>query len=189
MYIMFSSIKNLFKALDGAYSTNTLRNYQNDYARFERFCNAHNKTAIPADEGDVANYIKHLSSYYRLATIQRNLAAITFVHKYMGYKDPAKSMLCEIELKRAKRNLTRHQYQAFGITCDIRDKMIASCDNSLIGIRDAALIHFAYDSMCRASELICAKWKDINSYGNGNHILLISKSKTDPEGVGRRVKG
>ena len=63
MYIMFSSTKNLFEALDGAYSTNTLRNYQNDYARFERFCNAHNKTAIPADEGDVANYIKHLSSY------------------------------------------------------------------------------------------------------------------------------
>lgn len=184
---MFSSVKNLFKALDGAYSPNTLRNYQNDYARFERFCNAHNRTAIPADEGTVANYIKNLSSYYRLATIQRNLAAITFVHKYMGYQDPAKSVPCEIELKRAKRHLTKHQYQAFGITYDIRDKMIASCDNSLIGIRDAALIHFAYDSMCRASELICAEWNDINNHENGNHTLLIRKSKTDPEGFGRRV--
>ena len=187
MYIMFKSVSNLFIELQGAYSPNTLRNYQNDYARFERFCNAHNRTAVPADEGDVANYIKHLSSYYRLATIQRNLAAITFVHKYMGHRDLAKSVLCEIELKRAKRHLTRHQYQAFGITCDIRDKMIASCDNTLIGTRDAALIHFAYDSMCRASELICVEWNDINNHRNGNHTLLIRKSKTDPEGVGRRV--
>ncbi|MDA9190879.1 site-specific integrase [Alphaproteobacteria bacterium] len=170
---MFKSVSNLFTELQGAYSPNTLRNYQNDYARFERFCNAHNRTSFPADEGTVANYIKHLSSYYRLATIQRNLAAITFVHKYMGHQDPAKSVLCEIELKRAKRHLTRHQYQAFGITSNIRDKMIASCDNTLIGIRDAALIHFAYDSMCRASELICAKWNDINSPENGNHTLLI----------------
>ena len=184
---MFSSIKNLFKALDGAYSPNTLRNYRNDYARFERFCNAHNRKSIPANEGAAADYVKHLSSKYRLATIQRNLAAITFVHKYMGHKDPAKSVPCEIELKRAKRHLTRHQYQAFGITCDIRDKMIASCDNTLIGIRDATLIHFAYDSMCRASELICAEWNDINSPKNGNYTLLIRKSKTDPEGVGRRV--
>ncbi len=65
--------------------------------------------------------------------------------------------------------------------------MIASCDYTLIGIRDAALIHFAYDSMCRASELICVKWNDINSHENRNHTLLIRKSKTDPEGVGRRV--
>ena len=105
----------------------------------------------------------------------------------MGDRDPTKSVLCEIELKKAKRHLTQHQYQAFGITCDIRDKMIASCDNTLIVIRDAALIHFAYDSMCRASELIYAEWNDINSHGNGNHTLLIRKSKTDQEGIGRRV--
>ena len=65
--------------------------------------------------------------------------------------------------------------------------MIASCDNTLIGIRDAALIHFAYDSMCRASELICAEWQDLNSPENENNTLLIRKSKTDPEGFGRRV--
>lgn len=41
--------------------------------------------------------------------------------------------------------------------------------------------------MCRASELICAEWNDINNHRNGNHTLLIRKSKTDPEDAGRRV--
>ena len=65
--------------------------------------------------------------------------------------------------------------------------MIASCDAGQVGRRDAALIHLAYDSMCRASELLALTWQDFAISADGRGSVIIRRSKTDQEGRGRRA--
>ena len=55
------------------------------------------------------------------------------------------------------------------------------------GRRDAALIHLAYDSMCRASELLALAWQDFAINYEGHGSAIIRRSKTDKEGRGRRA--
>ena len=49
------------------------------------------------------------------------------------------------------------------------------------------LIHLAYDSKCRAAELLALTWKDFTVSADGCGSVIIRRSKTHQDGLGRRA--
>jgi integrase len=91
-------------------------------------------------------------------------------------------------MRRMYRTLGRYTKQAYGINKDLLDKMVATTDNSLRGVRDRAILLVAYDSLCRRSEIVSLEYEDLMiDDKNGNVKLKLRKSKTDPHGIGKNL--
>jgi len=62
--------------------------------------------------------------------------------------------------------------------------MLATCDDSLEGIRDRALLCFAFSSSGRRrSEVAAADMRDLRRIGDKGYIYRLEHSKTQQEGV------
>ncbi len=83
------------------------------------------------------------------------------------------------------RNLGRASKQAQGINFETLKQMIANTDNSLIGLRDRALLLTAYDGMLRRSELVELRVEDISSSIYHQLKIKLRRSKNDQDGLGR----
>ncbi|CAM8434746.1 site-specific integrase [Candidatus Methylopumilus universalis] len=66
--------------------------------------------------------------------------------------------------------------------------MVAATDESLMGVRDRAILLVAYDSLCRRSELVSLIFEDLTiNNQDGSIKLKLRKSKTDPQGIGKNL--
>lgn len=63
------------------------------------------------------------------------------------------------------------------------DGALERMGSRLIDLRDAALVSLAYDTLCRASELVALNVGDVQEQGR-DAVAYIAKSKTDQEGAG-----
>ena len=184
---MSDAVNCLLKQLEGAYAPSTLRGYRNDYGQFASFCKERGESPLPAAPTTVMEFLEFRAETVKLSTLEHGATSISTLHRLSGLDDPTKSPLVQICLRNLRRKLCRAQEQAFGITARLRDAMIKTCDTGPAGRRDAALIHLAYDSMCRASELLALTWQDFSISADGRGSAIIRRSKTDQEGRGRRA--
>jgi integrase len=86
------------------------------------------------------------------------------------------------------RHLGRSSVQAEPICSDRLQLLINATDDTIIGLRDKALLMTAYDTMCRRSELVALMLNDIQVTENKGmtHVsILLKKSKTDTERHGK----
>ena len=180
-------VNGLLKQLEGAYAPSTLRGYRNDYGQFASFCKERGESPLPAATTTVVEFLEFRAETVKLSTLEHGATSISTLHRLSGLDDPTKSPLVQICLRKLRRKLGRAQAQAFGITAGLRDAMIKTCDAGPVGRRDAALIHLAYDSMCRASELLALTWQNFAINYEGHGSVIIRRSKTDQEGRGRRA--
>ena len=90
-----------------------------------------------------------------------------------------------LAMRRALRTKPRRPKQAYGLTKDLRDKLIAACPNTLIGIRNRAIIAVGYDTLCRRSELVALRIEDLSELEGGAMSILVRRAKNDPFGDGR----
>ncbi len=67
----------------------------------------------------------------------------------------------------------------------MRDQLIAACPETLIGLRDRALIALGYDTLCRRAELVGLRVEDIAPAARNSGQILVRRSKSDPYGSGR----
>jgi integrase/recombinase XerD len=132
-------------------------------------------------------FLEFRAETVKLSTLEHSATSISTLHRLSGLDDPTKPPLVQICLRKLQRKLGRAQEQAFGITAGLRDNMIASCNAEPVGRRDAAVIHLAYDSMCRASELLALTWQDFSINTDGRGSVIIRRPKTDQEGRGHRA--
>jgi site-specific recombinase XerD len=172
--------------IEGAYAPSTIRAYKANIERFITFSENHNQCALPADSQCVTTYIKELSDgRLKSASIRIAIASISAIHRLNQFDDPTTHPDVRIEMRRMHRKLGRESKQALGINMKTLEAMLNSADNSIIGLRDRALILIAYSGMCRRSELISLRVEDIN-YDNENTMKIkLRRSKTDQDGLGR----
>lgn len=173
--------------IDGAYAPSTIRAYKSNFEKFIAFCDDENLKALPADRVNVANYIKHLADgKLKSASIRIAIASISAIHRLNELYDPTTHPDVRIELRRMHRNLGRESQQAAGINAELLRKMVSATDISLRGVRDRALLHTAYDSMCRRSELVSLTMKDlVINHEDQTLKIKLRRSKTDQNGLGR----
>ena len=107
--------------------------------------------------------------------------------KKQALAPPTTNDQVKLLLKRAKSARVERPQQKAAITRDIFNKMLETCDNTLIGIRDRALLLVAFCSGGRRrSEIANLTTNDITKTKDG-YLITLAKSKTDQEADGFTV--
>ena len=182
------TLKATIKKIDGAYAPSTIRAYKSNFENFIKFCDENNTSALPASSEIIAGYIKKLSGHLKSSSIKIAVASIAALHNLNSLNDPTQMPDVRIEMRRMYRTLGRYAKQAYAINRSLLDKMVASTDDSLSGIRDKAILLVAYDSLCRRSEIVSLEYEDLMiDDKDGSVTLKLRKSKTDPHGLGKNL--
>ena len=171
--------------LDGAYSEHTLRSYRSDFTIFDRWCLGNHRVPLPATPQVVADFIAADAVKSASSTLKRRLSAIRKVHRLFRMPCPVDDEEVAIALRRAMRSKRRRPRQALGLTSTLRDQLIAACPDTLIGLRDRAMIAIGYDTLCRRSELVCLQLEDVTRLPDGGAKILVRRAKNDQFGDGR----
>jgi len=180
-------IDQILKMLEGAYAENTLRAYASDMRVFAAFV-APRGLSLPVSSELVADYIAALAEQRKsFATIKRHLATLSAMHRFGAFEDPTKAIVVKLALRRAGRQLGSAQRQVAPINRPLLDRMLATCEDSLIDARDRALLLLAYETARRRSELVAFSVEDLTEDEGRITGIWLRKSKTDQFGTGKRL--
>ena len=169
-----------------AKAANTRRAYAGDWRHFVAWCRAQLAAPLPAMAETVALYATALAATARTSTIARRMAAISQAHQMAGYPSPTADVRVRTVLggiRRAKGVAPRVKKPV--LVEDLR-AMLATLPATLGGVRDRALLLVGFGGAFRRSELVALNWEDIE-FATEGLAVTIRRSKTDPEGQGRRV--
>ena len=173
--------------IEKAMSEATKRAYGSDVRKFNQWCTANNVASLPASPVTVAEYLAHCAkSGKKASTISRSVAAIRYVHKVYGFETPTTSPYVTATLSGIKRELGTVQEQKKAISTGDLVDMIEKCPDTLIGLRDKAILALGFSGAFRRSELANLNVEDIKENQKGMEIT-IRRSKTDKYGQGQKV--
>lgn len=202
--------KNYSALISAGTARSTCRAYQRDVTYFWAWAKfaLKQKEAYPVSEETVIRFVldhvgnmkpsidqqlvkegyKRKLGPLKISSIRRYLISLSVAHQEAGHISPTKSSKVKILLRRAK-HASNHQTtnKKAAITRDMLLSMISTCDDSLEGVRDRALLLVAFTSGGRRrDELVNIKVNDLTKV-DGGYVLRIRKSKTDQGGKGFEV--
>jgi integrase len=169
-----------------ALSRATLRAYAADWQDFTGWCQARGASALPADPTTVAAYLASMGISHSRATLRRRLAAIGRAHRMKGIAWMPSHPVIRDTLAGIFRKHGRPQRRAAAIGTIELKRLLASCDGSLTGQRDRALLLLGFAGALRRSELVAVQREHLTFIGDGMR-LLIPRAKTDQGGEGAEI--
>uniref|UniRef100_UPI003FEED8D0 site-specific tyrosine recombinase XerD n=1 Tax=Candidatus Merdicola sp. TaxID=3085652 RepID=UPI003FEED8D0 len=140
-------------------SNNTLQSYKRDITQYESYINEENLQYLKVTKDDIKKYLENLKNIgKKTSTISRNLASIRSFYQYL------------VRTKKIKEDPTE------GIQSPKVEKRVPSVLSSkevellleqpkavdLKGIRDKAMLEFAYATGMRVTEIINLNLEDVN---------------------------
>lgn len=176
-------------AVDGftaaAQSAATRRAYAGDLKHFRE-----HGGKIPATPQMVANYAAHCVGALALAvaTTQRRLIAVHQAHTEQGLKSPVMDRLVKRTMQGIRRtySVVQRRVKPLGIADLLEMLVMVNRQKPLKAARDRALLLIGFAGALRRSELVAIQCEDVARFDHGVEVLL-RRSKTDQEGVGRTV--
>lgn len=158
---MQKQIKNFLNFIenDKKASQNTLQSYKRDIMQYSDYVEANKINYLKVDEDDIREYLKYMNENgKKSSTISRSLASIRSFYQYL------------LRARKTKRNPTE------GIQSPKIEKRVPSVLTSqevellleqpknvdLKGIRDKAMLEFAYATGMRVTEIISLDITDVN---------------------------
>lgn len=169
----------------GAYAPNTVRAIQSDLRVWQRWCKDERRAPLPAASADVAQFVDAMADERSPATVRRYLASLAFLHRAAGLDDPTREQVVKLAVRRMARARGTRQRQAAPLGERHVQRIVGSLPGeSLIELRDRALLLVASDLLARASELVVLEVGDIERASDGSGTAIIRRSKTDQEGLG-----
>ena len=144
---------------DKKLSNNTLQSYKRDITQYESYINEENLQYLKVTKDDIKKYLENLKNIgKKTSTISRNLASIRSFYQYL------------VRTKKIKEDPTE------GIQSPKVEKRVPSVLSSkevellleqpkavdLKGIRDKAMLEFAYATGMRVTEIINLNIEDVN---------------------------
>lgn len=148
-----------FLQKDKKLSNNTLQSYKRDITQYESYINEENLQYLKVTKDDIKKYLENLKNMgKKTSTISRNLASIRSFYQYL------------VRTKKIKEDPTE------GIQSPKVEKRVPSVLSSkevellleqpkavdLKGIRDKAMLEFAYATGMRVTEIINLNLEDVN---------------------------
>jgi integrase len=166
-----------------AQSPATTRAYLGDLRHFRQ-----HGGKIPATPQMVANYAATFAGVLAVATIQRRLIAIHQAHTEQGLMSPVMDRLVKRTMQGIRRTfgVAQRRVKALVKTDLLEMLVMVNRQKPLKAARDRALLLVGFAGALRRSELVAIQCVDITHFEAGLEILL-RRSKTDQEGVGRTV--
>ncbi len=172
--------------LHQAKAPNTRRAYRADWADFVAWCKKYRRVPLPALPDTVAYYLADKSSRLKVSTLQRRLATISEAHRAAGHESPTRHAHVRLVwqgIRREKGVAQDHMKPA--LTKHIKI-MVERLPDSLLGVRDRALLLLGFAGAMRRSELVSLDVSDLARADEGL-VVIIRKSKTDQVQAGRKV--
>lgn len=169
--------------IDAARSAATKRAYAADLAHFLA-----NGGKLPATPQELCAYLARLAATLAVATIERRLIGIHRAHQDRNLTSPARHVSVRQTMQGIRRTLGTAQRRVRAIVKDDLLEMLALIDQQkpVRAARDRALLLVGFAGAFRRSELVAVQHEDITVVDEGIEILL-RRSKTDQEGMGRTV--
>lgn len=120
------------------------------------------------------------------ATAAMATTATRFRARMVGTEDPAGPVTRKTLAGIRRSSRDRGRGQVAGVLWEQADAVVeeAMRENTLRGMRDAALIAVGSDALLRVSEMVAIDVRDIERDPDGSAVLHIRRSKTDQEGLG-----
>jgi site-specific recombinase XerD len=173
--------------LNHARARNTIRGYRSSFRQFEAWCQASFLCALPAASETIARYLSEQAGRLKCGTLEHHLAAISKAHKTAGLPSPIReNVLIGETLKGIKRVHGTAQTQKAPILTEDLRLMLRVTPKTLLGVRDRALLLVGFTGAFRRSELVALSVDDLHFSAEGV-LITLRRSKTDQEGLGRRV--
>ena len=143
------------------------------------------------DAALVAGKYKHALGPLSLATVLHRVAVLSKAHSLKKVEpnpleDPAvRHFLRRVRHSYALRGMAPHSMTA--LTRSRLERMLATCTDGLLGVRDRALLTFAWASGGRRrSEVAGARMEHLERAGENAYVYRLTHSKTDQSGQGGR---
>jgi len=174
-------------------AANTRRAYRADWSDFVDWCVEHGRDALPAVPASVADYLADRATdregrpALAVATLQRRLVAIARAHQLAGHESPTSSEGVRAVLKGIRRQKSVAQRRVAPLTVPVLRQVLVHLPDSLLGVRDRALLLLGFAGALRRSELVELDVADLQEVDEGL-VLRLRRSKTDQEGAGT-IKG
>jgi site-specific recombinase XerD len=167
--------------VESSHAKQTLEAYAADWRHFIAWCDAHKRRSLPAAPETIICYLVENAESYRVATLDRRLASISYYHKQARHALPTK----DPEVERTMRGIRRAKGMAPNgkaplLTPQLR-QAIEALPDTLIGKRDHALLVIGFAGAFRRSELVALTLEDVQTTNEGL-IVTLRRSKTDQEG-------
>lgn len=171
-----------FAAAEKAFATQ--RAYSTDFRIFSKWCQERALDPLPALPATVAAYLAYeVGQNRRPSTLGRRLAAIQHAHRHAGQEPPTKAETVKATLRGIRRTLGTAHHRKSPATAGRTKAMARSVPDSLIGIRDRAIILLGFAGALRRSELVALEVADVEPSDGGLRVT-IRRSKTDQQGAG-----
>jgi integrase len=141
---------------------------------------------IPTTDIQLAAYLAEQATILKVATLTRRLAAISIAHKAQRLHSPVSSPLVQATMRGVRREHGTAQHQAAPLLREDLFLVLGAMGDRLKDLRDRALLLVGFAGGLRRSELAAINLVDFEQVRQGI-ILTIRRSKTDQEGLGRRI--
>lgn len=167
----------------------TRRPYARHWRAFQAWCAEADRSALPAEPATLTEYVTHLTGReLSVSTIRQAVAAIRAAHFEAELEPPASAATTLVLRGYSRRRALAGQRprKAPPVVVDPLRAMVDTCDDSVRGRRDRALLLLGVAMMARRSELAGLHLEDAELVPEGLSVL-VRASKTDQAGVGRRV--
>jgi site-specific recombinase XerD len=160
--------------------------YGSDFRIFESWCLKRGLGSLPASAESLCAFLADDAAVgKRASTLGRRLAAIRYFHRAAGYDTPTSDEKVKAVLSGIRRTIGAAPVRKKAATADITIAMAAT-GTSLRALRDRAVLLLGFAGAFRRSELVALDVADIEDVPEGL-LITIRRSKTDQEGLGRRV--
>ena len=159
----------------------TKRAYRADLDHFEAWGGT-----IPATDAQVAAYLADHAAVLKVSTLTRRLAAVSIAHDARDLPNPVRTPLVRATMRGIRREHGAAQHQAKPLLREDLFVVLGAMGDRLKDLRDRALLLIGFAGGLRRSELAAINLIDFERVREGI-ILTIRRSKTDQDGVGRKI--
>jgi site-specific recombinase XerD len=163
------------------------RAYRSDFNLFTRWCDVRSLCPLPATPEALAAFLaSEAKRGVKPSSITRRVAGIRHANRLAGFEAPNISELVKATLRGIRRTIGTAPNRKQPLTAELIRAVVAVMPNTLIGIRDRALLLLGFAGALRRSELVALDVDDLKETKEGVR-LRIRASKTDAEKSGATI--
>ena len=168
-------------------SPSTRRAYRSDFDAFRKWCDRRKLTALPANPATFATFLaSEAKRGVKASTIARRVAGINYAHLLAGQESPGQAEIVKATIRGIRRTIGTAPNRKEPLTAESVQAMVKIAPNSLVGLRDHAILLLGFAGALRRSEIVGLDVKNIKETKDGL-LLNIPTSKTDQEHVGQII--
>jgi integrase len=171
-----------------AYAANTYRSYRADYKDFVVWAGI--ERPVPVSATVIAQYLTDRAQMLAPTTLTHRVAALSFIHRLMGYEDPTNSPLVTALLRGIRKDRTDDGWsseQAPAFNLEQLQAMLAEMGDSIHDRRDRCFMLVGLFGAFRQSELTGLRIEQLQFSKQGVSVAM-GVVKQDQTGSQKRYK-